>query len=141
MKGLYHVRKRLGITQAELGEMTGIDSNTISRYEREQLNATNSTTLKIAEALGVSVDDLLNGPSDEKWELKIKIMNTREEVIEMMSGMPCISAISLTPEGGMFEVSGNKDVWRDSEKYEDLKRQMDKARETILEAGQKVWGV
>ena len=71
MKGLYSARKKLGVTQAELGELVGIDSNTISRYERGQLNATNNTSLKIASALGVGVEELLNGPPEETWEIKI----------------------------------------------------------------------
>ena len=71
MKGLYFVRKRLGLTQVELGELVGIDSNTISRYERGELNATNNTTLKIASALGIKVEELVSGPPEETWEIKI----------------------------------------------------------------------
>lgn len=83
MKGLYSIRQRLGITQLELGERVGIDSNTISRYERGQLNATNKTTLKIAQELGVSVDELINGPS--KDELRINILwEVSEEMNELM---------------------------------------------------------
>ena len=81
MKGLYYVRKRLRLTQSELGERVGIDSNTISRYERGQLSATNKTTLKIAQKLGVSVDDLLNGPQSKEW--RIEIVFRKEEDWEM----------------------------------------------------------
>ena len=81
MKGLYYVRERLGLTQSELGERVGIDSNTISRYERGQLNATNKTTLKIAQKLGVSVDDLLTGPRSKEW--RIEVVFRKEEDWEM----------------------------------------------------------
>ena len=81
MKGLYYVRKRLRLTQSELGERVGIDSNTISRYERGQLGATNKTTLKIAQKLGVSVDDLLNEPQSKEW--RIEVVFRKEEDWEM----------------------------------------------------------
>ena len=81
MKGLYYVRERLGLTQSELGERVGIDSNTISRYERGQLNATNKTTLKIAQKLGVSVDDLLTGARSKEW--RIEVVFRKEEDWEM----------------------------------------------------------
>ena len=81
MKGLCYIRKRLGLTQAEFGERVGIDPNTISRYEREQLNATNKTAMKIAQKLGVSVDELLNGPRSKEW--RIEVVFRREEDWEM----------------------------------------------------------
>ena len=77
MKGLYYVRKKLGLTQSELGNRVGIDPNTISRYEREQLNATNKTAMKIAQKLGVSVDELLRGPQSKEW--RIEVVFRREE--------------------------------------------------------------
>lgn len=81
MKGLYYVRKKLGLTQSELGNRVGIDPNTISRYEREQLNATNKTAMKIAQKLGVSVDELLRGPQSKEW--RIEVVFRREEDWEM----------------------------------------------------------
>ena len=47
------------------------------------MNATNKTTLKIAQELGVSVDELINGPS--KDELRINILwEVSEEMNELM---------------------------------------------------------
>lgn len=97
MKGLYCVRKRLGLTQSELGERVGIDSNTISRYERGQLGATNKTTLKIAQKLGVSADELLRGPS--KNELKINILWEVTEEMNELTIKPNEFSIGLRSDG------------------------------------------
>jgi len=78
VKGLYYVRKKLGLTQSELGDRVGIDPNTISRYEREQLNATNKTAMKIAQKLGVSVDELLRGPAEKRWEVRVILEEPKE---------------------------------------------------------------
>lgn len=101
MKGLYFIRERLGLTQSELGERVGIDSNTISRYERGQLNATNKTTLKIAQKLGVSVDDLLNGPAEETREFTLvydREGDLRMEVLNMAANAPEQRVMSVSRE-------------------------------------------
>ena len=67
MKGLCYIRKRLGLTQAEFGERVGIDPNTISRYEREQLNATNKTAMKIAQKLTRSEERRVGKECRSRW--------------------------------------------------------------------------
>ena len=71
MKGLRAIRKRKGITQEALGALTGIEPNTLSRYERGTLSPSAKAVMRIAEALNVSVDELLNGPASQEFEVKI----------------------------------------------------------------------
>lgn len=71
MKGLKAIRKRKGITQEALGALTGIEPNTLSRYERGTLSPSAKAVMRIAEALNVSVDELLNGPASQEFEVKI----------------------------------------------------------------------
>ena len=71
MKGLKSIRQKLGISQAELEKMTGIDANTFSRYERGVVVPSVEVAQKVAEALKVSVDELLNGPVKQEFEVKI----------------------------------------------------------------------
>ncbi|MBQ9420081.1 MAG: helix-turn-helix transcriptional regulator [Synergistaceae bacterium] len=71
MKGLKIIRTRLGISQSDLEKMTGIDANTFSRYERGVVIPSVETAQKIATALNVSVDELLNGPVRQEFEVKI----------------------------------------------------------------------
>lgn len=53
-------RQGLGLTQKELGEKLGVSFQTINRYEVGQ-NFTVDTLHKIAQALGLSISDLVKG--------------------------------------------------------------------------------
>ena len=71
MKGLKTIRRKLKLSQNDLEELTGIDANTFSRYERGVVIPSVEVAQKIASALNVSVDDLLNGPNDGKIRITL----------------------------------------------------------------------
>lgn len=52
-------RKRAGLTQEELAERAGIDRTYLSEIERGQANPTYQVLVRLSEALGVSICDLL----------------------------------------------------------------------------------
>lgn len=53
----YH-RTKLNLTQAELGEMTGISTTSIAGYEMEKREPKFFTAICLADALGVSLNYL-----------------------------------------------------------------------------------
>ena len=57
-------RKEKGLTQKQLGELTGIDEANIRKYELCKQNPKIETVMKIADGLGISPVDLI-GP---EWE-------------------------------------------------------------------------
>lgn len=87
MRGLRAIRDRKGLKLREVEELTGVDLNTISRYERGVLGATVETAQKIAKALDVSVDELVNGPDEQSViEVSLKFtsnLDMKNEVIDM----------------------------------------------------------
>ena len=66
---LREVRERLFVTQAELCDRTGIAEATISRLENGMQRPRISTVRKIADALGVSPDELVDWQSDVSPEM------------------------------------------------------------------------
>lgn len=54
------VREQKNMTQRELSNLTGISVQCISRYECEQRNIDLKTAAMLAEALGCTVDDLID---------------------------------------------------------------------------------
>jgi transcriptional regulator with XRE-family HTH domain len=78
LKGLAALRIKKGLTQSELGEIFGVDNNTISRYEREILRPSLEMLQRLADFFNVSVDELLNGPNPKK--LRISIIWTKEDI-------------------------------------------------------------
>ncbi len=71
MKGLRVIRREKGLSQADLERITGIDANTFSRYERGVVVPSTDVAKRIAEALDVTVDELLNGQRKQEFEVKI----------------------------------------------------------------------
>ncbi|HKK77051.1 MAG TPA: helix-turn-helix transcriptional regulator [Saprospiraceae bacterium] len=59
-KNIRYLRKRLGMNQVELGRRIGTTNSTISFYENGNNEPTAGMLSKLAAALEVSVDDLLN---------------------------------------------------------------------------------
>ena len=59
------LRKQQRLSQTELGEKIGIHFTHISRYERGLTVPAADTLRRLADALGVSVDYLMNGTAQE----------------------------------------------------------------------------
>jgi transcriptional regulator with XRE-family HTH domain len=59
-------RRRVGLTQAELAEASGVTDETISRIERGRYEPAVSTLFRLAEALDVSLDQLAQEQDRER---------------------------------------------------------------------------
>jgi len=57
-RGVAAVRRRAGLTQAELAEASGVTDETISRIERGRYEPAVSTLFQLADALDTSIDQL-----------------------------------------------------------------------------------
>jgi transcriptional regulator with XRE-family HTH domain len=55
---LRQLREAAKLTQEELGKRVGMDFTTIARYERGAVEPTWPNVLKLANVLGVALDDL-----------------------------------------------------------------------------------
>ena len=63
---LLATRERLGMTRRELARLVGVMSQTLSNYERGRATTSAHCTLeKIADALGVSIEDISTPEADE----------------------------------------------------------------------------
>ncbi len=63
------LRKRKGISQAELGKFIGVNADTIDSYEYDSKKIYAENLVKIADVLGVSLD-YLTGRIDDELEIK-----------------------------------------------------------------------
>lgn len=57
-KKIKNARKKLKLTQRKLSEITGIHYNTIAHYEGDRTEPPLSYAVKIADALGISLNYL-----------------------------------------------------------------------------------
>ena len=72
---LHTIRKRMGMTQAEVAEAAGVADRTYADIERGTVNMRVETALKICETLHITPDEILteDSPSitsrqDELWQ-------------------------------------------------------------------------
>jgi len=87
---------------------------------------------KLAAALNVTEDELLNGPKNESWTLEIKFDNSQKELVNMTADFPCISSVTGSKFGAVLTLSGKWDTFKDDAKFQDFVDQLVKARDKIL---------
>ena len=92
----------------------------------------------LMEALGITEQELLNGPPNKTWTLELKFdnSNSNKELIDMVGDMPCISSITGTAKGAILTLSGKWDTFRNDAKFQDFIDQLVKARDKILRLGE-----
>ena len=73
---LRELRKRVGLTQEELAKRINISLMTFKRWEWGQRAPRLEEIKRIAQALNITEDELLNGPKNEK--IKIEVIFDRE---------------------------------------------------------------
>ena len=56
-----HLREAKGLSQLELGEAMGVSWDTVTRWEDDTAHPDISMLTDLAKALGVSIDELLEG--------------------------------------------------------------------------------
>ena len=74
-KRIREFRKNCGMTQARLAEMAEIETSNISHIERAATKVSLPTLVKIANALGATLDELVYGNLDKSAHISIKIVN------------------------------------------------------------------
>jgi transcriptional regulator with XRE-family HTH domain len=71
------IRKKKGLSQADLGKMIGTSGDVIGRYERGDISPSVEVVSKIADALEVSVDYLLG---KTKMEMDKQALKRLEDI-------------------------------------------------------------
>lgn len=77
------LRKRAGLTQIELADKLSISEQTVKRWEWGERIPRADDLNKLAEVFGITVDELINGPS--QTELKINIIWEVSEEMENLA--------------------------------------------------------
>lgn len=69
------IRKSLGLSQAKLAEKSGVEPSNISHIERAATKLSLPTLINIANALGVSLDELVFASLIKNEHIQIKEIN------------------------------------------------------------------
>ena len=142
---LRELRKKQGLTQAELAYLVGVHETTIRRWETGSKGTPSIDEIqKLCAALNVSENELLNGSPDiqERWVLQLKIADKfTQEVIDVSKSVPCVSSITTTPNGGFLCLGGDYSLWTDDNAFKKLLADVKKFRATVIQNGKALGGI
>jgi transcriptional regulator with XRE-family HTH domain len=74
------VRIARGLKQAEIDNLAGLPISSTSKIERNMREATASELVRIAQALGMTLDTLLSGKSAFVYQEEIKVIEALREI-------------------------------------------------------------
>ena len=142
MKFLRALRKRAGLSQMKLAEFLNVHLNTVWAWENNKNDGPNSQQLiKICELLHVTETELLNGPRDDTWELKLVFRKETElggETMDMSGNT--VSAVLVIGDGAMrIELGAPFALWKNEAKFEALIEQLRAKRMAGLKVYKESW--
>jgi len=89
---LKRIRTEKGIAQGALAELIGMHATHLSRYERNSTLPSIEVLKKIADALNVSIDELVYGKQDDKVKSKLN----DSELLSMFSRVQALNKTELS---------------------------------------------
>ena len=94
---IYEHRRRLKLSQKELGDMVGVSNRAVSKWEKSLANPSTEICLKLAEIFKISLDTLMSGGAEpERRWLNKSGMESLRELYRMGRGPS--SSHSMAPE-------------------------------------------
>ena len=139
MNELRKLRKQAGLSQAKLASLIGIEVSALSRYERGAVMPSIGMASRIAKALDISIDKLLNGPAPETWELRVIYKKTLEGDVIDLTGNASNAEVLLGERAMSIKIDGPIDLWMDDAKFEDLIADLRRKREAGMKTRKEGW--
>ena len=137
------LRKQAGYSQESLSEVLGLSFMTVRRWETGKVTPRMDEIKRIAQALNVSEDELLNGkPSSNTWVLHVEMGDTKEDYVNMarLATQP-ISAIITDKDAGFLKIGGNYELWQDDNLFLKLVSDLTKLRSAVIANGVALGGI
>lgn len=93
--GMFIARKRreLNLTQAQLAELLGISSKSVSKWERGKCMPDYGIVNELCDALGITVSELLDGEENERENLRVY---DNGQMIEMLARIQRLESQRVT---------------------------------------------
>lgn len=112
MNRIKYLREKNNMTQEKLGELIGVKSSAISKYEKSIVPLTDETILKFSKIFGVSSDYILKNEQNASEEEEIEILKNLLIKKGFMKSNDNLSNEELNKL--MNFISKNKNLFKDS---------------------------
>lgn len=107
-------RTKLGLSQFALSEKVGVHENTVRRWESGQREPRASEIAKLCKVLGVSEAELLRGPAEKRWEVRVILEEPKEvDVMNLTKDAPNEALVEIGTHKIAVKIVG--DVENESE--------------------------
>ena len=130
------LRKSKGLNQYELAEAVGISVDTVRRWESNKQVPRADELHNLSYVLGVTVEELLNGPAQDSWELKILM---RKEGVIDMTEKKSSAVLNIGDDAMAITLSAGYELWEDDTKFEELIEQLRRKRAVGLKTRKEDW--
>ena len=139
---LKHLRKKAGFSQEELAHKMELSIMTIRRWEWGERQPRLEEIQKLAKALNVSEDELLNGGPEATWVLRVEIKTEKEAFIDLkaLKTKP-VSTIATYADAGFLQLGGSYELWTNDKLFNDMIKQFRKLRATVIQNGRALGGI
>ena len=139
---LRRLRNNAGLSQAELAYKVDVVEITIRRWESGLRQPRMKDIQKLAEALHVTEDELLNGGPEVTWVLHVEIGNTKEDFIDLKKNTIKPEAVIITSkEGAYLKLGGDWSLWNEKELFNKLKKELERLRGAVIQNGIALGGI
>ena len=95
-------RKEKGLTQKQLGDLCGIADSNIRKYESGKQNPKIKTLQRIADALSISIYDLMEFDEDYSKSDKMRMV---KYLNQLESGINCIEMSEFVMTGLLYQLN------------------------------------
>lgn len=76
-----------GLSQADLSDKTGVGQSAVSMWVSGKRTPSVQSIMRIAQALGVSLDEYLKGPSEQESTTMYRESGMRDEMLKILAGL------------------------------------------------------
>ena len=139
---LKRLRKAAGLTQSQLSNKAGVSVVTLCRWEKDERQPRLEEIQKLAKALHISEDELLNGEPETTWVLTVQISHEEEEFIDLktLKNRP-LSTIITKSNSAFLELGGSYDLWTNDKLFNNMIADFKKLRATVIQNGKALGGI
>lgn len=141
MKWLKYYRERMKLSQKSLAENVGVQENTVWRWENGKAIPSAEVVRQLAEIFNCSESELLNGPAEDKWELRVVIRKAgspQKGVIDM-TNPSSNAALYIDDDAMAITLTAGYALWEDDAEFEKLIEQLRRKRATGLKTRREDW--
>ena len=141
MQWLKYYREKSGLSMSRLSEMIGVQLNTIWRWENEKASPSVEIAKTLAKIFGITESELLNGPIEKNWELRLVMRKAGDPQKGVMDMTTSESNAALYIEDNKMAVmlSADYTLWEDDAKFEELIEQLRRKRALGLKSRHEDW--